>query len=215
MIDWNQIKAVFLDMDGTLLDLHFDNHFWLEFLPKYYASQNKITIEESKSTLMSRYQAKQGQLDWYCVDYWSRTLGVNIIDLKQNLKHKISLRPSVLDFLSSLKDKNKRIVLLTNAHRDTLNLKMTEVPIGHFFDRMISSHDIGLPKESLDFWPALQKTESFALENSLLIDDSKAVLESAKRYGFKYLLGISLPDLKAPPNPAKSFVTLDDFKQII
>ncbi|MBR42550.1 MAG: haloacid dehalogenase, partial [Acidiferrobacter sp.] len=26
MIDWNQIESVFLDLDGTLLDLRFDNH---------------------------------------------------------------------------------------------------------------------------------------------------------------------------------------------
>ena len=26
MINWQQIDTVFLDMDGTLLDLHFDNY---------------------------------------------------------------------------------------------------------------------------------------------------------------------------------------------
>ena len=27
---WRDIDTVLLDMDGTLLDLHYDNHFWLE-----------------------------------------------------------------------------------------------------------------------------------------------------------------------------------------
>ncbi len=215
MIDWNQINTVFLDMDGTLLDLHFDNHFWLEFLPKRYASKNKITLDEAKNTLQARYKAKQGQLEWYCIDYWSDELEINIIDLKSELKHKINLRPSVKPFLSSLKLKNKRIVLLTNAHRDTLNLKMTEAPLTHFFDRMISSHDIGLPKENLDFWSELQKTEAFMVKDSLLIDDSKTVLESARLYGFQHLLAINLPDLTASPNTIESFAALDDFRQII
>src|SRR5688572_6670841 len=34
MIDWNAVDTVLLDMDGTLLDLHFDNYFWLTHLPK-------------------------------------------------------------------------------------------------------------------------------------------------------------------------------------
>ncbi|HBT55971.1 MAG TPA: haloacid dehalogenase, partial [Pseudomonas sp.] len=33
MLNWNAIDTVLLDMDGTLLDLHFDNHFWLEHMP--------------------------------------------------------------------------------------------------------------------------------------------------------------------------------------
>ena len=27
-IDWTQLDTILLDMDGTLLDLEFDNHFW-------------------------------------------------------------------------------------------------------------------------------------------------------------------------------------------
>ncbi|MCP4043692.1 MAG: haloacid dehalogenase, partial [Gammaproteobacteria bacterium] len=33
VINWNSIHTVLLDMDGTLLDLHFDNQFWLEHVP--------------------------------------------------------------------------------------------------------------------------------------------------------------------------------------
>ena len=32
--DWSCIEVVCLDMDGTVLDLHFDNLFWLEVLPR-------------------------------------------------------------------------------------------------------------------------------------------------------------------------------------
>ncbi|MEK9134555.1 MAG: haloacid dehalogenase, partial [Pseudomonadota bacterium] len=30
MVAWNNLDTLLLDLDGTLLDLHYDNHFWLE-----------------------------------------------------------------------------------------------------------------------------------------------------------------------------------------
>ncbi|HOP18299.1 MAG TPA: haloacid dehalogenase, partial [Gammaproteobacteria bacterium] len=72
MLDWNDIDTVLLDMDGTLLDLHFDNHFWLEHVPRRYAEARGIGLEESSRELMARYQDIQGTLEWYCVDHWTR-----------------------------------------------------------------------------------------------------------------------------------------------
>ena len=72
MFDWEDIDTVLLDMDGTLLDLHFDNHFWLEYVPQRYAEQHGISLDAAKQELMQRYRQVEGTLDWYCVDYWSR-----------------------------------------------------------------------------------------------------------------------------------------------
>ena len=43
LIDWEEIDTILLDMDGTLLDLNYDLHFWLEHLPLIYASQHQIS----------------------------------------------------------------------------------------------------------------------------------------------------------------------------
>ncbi|HNG60363.1 MAG TPA: haloacid dehalogenase, partial [Cellvibrionaceae bacterium] len=40
MIPWQAIDTLLLDMDGTLLDLHYDNYFWLEYLPRAFAAKN-------------------------------------------------------------------------------------------------------------------------------------------------------------------------------
>ena len=42
-LPWSDIDTVLLDMDGTLLDLHFDNHFWLEHLPQRYAELHGVS----------------------------------------------------------------------------------------------------------------------------------------------------------------------------
>jgi putative hydrolase of the HAD superfamily len=51
MINWNNIDTVLLDMDGTLLDLHFDNYFWLTHVPQRYAEAHGIDAEEAKTRL--------------------------------------------------------------------------------------------------------------------------------------------------------------------
>ena len=51
MINWKNIDTVLLDMDGTLLDLHFDNHFWQTFVPLRYAQQHAGGAFEVKDVL--------------------------------------------------------------------------------------------------------------------------------------------------------------------
>src|SRR5699024_6401143 len=42
VIDWDRIDTVWLDLDGTVLDLHFDVRFWHEHLPARYAQTHGI-----------------------------------------------------------------------------------------------------------------------------------------------------------------------------
>ncbi|MEW8562777.1 MAG: HAD family hydrolase, partial [Candidatus Thiodiazotropha sp.] len=124
MIDWNQIDIVMLDMDGTLLDLHFDNHFWLEHVPARYAEANGMVLEQAKHELLARYKSVEGTLEWYCIDHWSRELELDIALLKEEVDHLIAVHPHVVDFLDQLMCAGKERILVTNAHQKTLALKM-------------------------------------------------------------------------------------------
>jgi len=75
-MDWKSITTVFLDLDGTLLDLSFDNYFWHEFVPLRYGEKNQLEFLTAKQALLKRYKSKAGSLEWYCVDYWSDELGL-------------------------------------------------------------------------------------------------------------------------------------------
>ena len=219
MIDWREIDTVLLDMDGTLLDLHFDSHFWLEHLPKRYvelhqldeASQAALTKEQ----LIARITDMQGTLSWYSLAYWSRELGVDIVALKREVQHLIGLRSDALDFLTWLKQAHPRVVLATNADRASLALKLPLTGLENYLDAIISSEDVGAAKEEQAFWFALQEREPFDPARTLFIDDNPHVLESAREFGVKHLLGIKQPNSQRPEKELQEFIALDTFAQLL
>jgi len=215
MIPWQSVSSVFLDMDGTLLDLHFDNHFWREHVPQRYAEKNGLDLESARAELFPRFARAEGTLDWYCVDYWTRELGLDIPMLKQEVDHLIAVHPHVVNFLEQLREAGKRIVLVTNAHGKSLSLKFERTQIGHHFDAVVCAHDIGLPKEHGEFWQRLQKTESFEPDQTLLIDDSLPVLHSANQYGIRYLLAVYHPDSKGPKREVDPFPAIRHFTDLM
>lgn len=215
MFDWEQIDTVLLDMDGTLLDLHFDNHFWLEYVPLRYAEQQGLSLEGAKEELTQRYKKVEGTLNWYCVDYWSRELALDIPLLKAEVDHLIAIHPHVTDFLQCLKKAGKSRVLVTNAHQKALKLKMKKTRLGSHLDEVISAHDIGLPKENPAFWARLQQVVNFLPAHTLFIDDSLPVLRSARHFGIAHLLCMLQPDARQPPLETNEFKALEHFEPLL
>lgn len=215
MLDWQVIDTVLLDMDGTLLDLHFDNFFWRQHVPKRYAELHNISLADANADLSGRYQRHLGTLNWYCVDFWSRELQLDIARLKTEVQHLIAIHPQVPEFLRAIRAAGKRVTLVTNAHHKSLNLKMQRTRLDIHFDAMITSHQIGLPKEHPDFWHKLQTTESYNPLTTLLIDDSLPVLRSAQTYGIAYLLAIYNPDSKEGVKDVEEFRAIASFKDIM
>ncbi|WP_136248136.1 GMP/IMP nucleotidase [Halomonas borealis] len=214
MIDWRAIDTVLLDMDGTLLDLHFDSHFWLEHLPRRYVELHRLDAA-SQETIRARILREQGTLNWYSLAYWSRELGIDVLSLKREVQHLIGLRGDALDFLRWLKRAHPRVVLATNADREGLALKLPLTGLEEYLDAIVSSADLGVPKEAQEFWFALQEVEPFDPERTLFIDDNPAVLESAREFGIRHLLGIKRPDSQKPEKELEEFIALDRFATLL
>ena len=214
-LDWPTIRTVFLDMDGTLLDLHFDNYFWREHVPLRYAQMHGLDLMQAKEDLFPRFQKAEGTMEWYCVDYWSNELGLDIAMLKEEVDHLIAVFPHVTDFLDAVRKNGLRVVLVTNAHGKSLALKMDRTRLGGHFDALICSHDFGIPKENPEFWIRLQDRESFDRQSTLLVDDSLSVLRSAEQYGIRHLLAVLQPDTRGPVRDIVEYPAIHSFLEIM
>ncbi len=215
IIDWKNIETVLLDMDGTILDLSFDNYFWRELLPKVYAEKNTLSLEQSRLHLTRSYAKIEGKLQWYCLDFWSEQLQINLAELKDSVREKVAYRPGAVDFLAFLQRENKKTILVTNAHPKSLEIKLLTTNFNQYFAALTSSHEYGYPKEEQDYWKKLQSHLEFNPENTLFIDDSIAILTAAKKYGIKYCYGISQPDLKQDIINTHPFEAIHDFSSLV
>ena len=215
MISWNRVDTVLLDMDGTLLDLHYDNHFWHEHVPQRYAEKHQVTLQAAKGELSARYRRAEGTLDWYCVDYWTRELGLDIPRLKQEIEHMIMLRPHVVEFLGAVRALQKRLLLVTNAHGKALALKLARTRLDQHFDGVVCAHELGLPKEDVGFWDRMQRVQPFKSRSSILIDDSLPVLRSAQRYGIGQLLAVTQPDSQLPARQITEFPAIAYLNEVM
>lgn len=194
-----------LDMDGTILDLAFDNYIWKDLVPRRYAAANDISFEAAREHLFTQYRAVHGDLEWYCLDHWNERLGIDVVKIHHDATHRIGYLPGALGFLRAVHAQDIRVLLVTNSHRGTLALKDAVTGLGDYFDGVHTSHDYGHAKESQSFWRAFQDDVGFDVTSTLFVDDSQPVLRSAAEYGVEMLVTVTRPDTSEPPRRGSAF----------
>jgi len=214
-VDWDRIDTVLVDMDGTLLDLAFDNFFWLELVPEQYADVNGCSLEYARAELGARFDAIAGTLNWYCLDHWTRDLGLDLRALKRRNAHLVRYLPGAREFLAAVRARGKNLWIVTNSHRDTLAVKTEQTGIDRLVDRVVISHDFRAPKESSEFWHGLERRHPFARGRTLLIEDSLPVLAAARAYGVAHAIAIRRPDSRRPPREIDAFAAVDSVAQLL
>jgi len=202
-------------MDGTLLDLYFDWHFWMDYLPRLVAEKDGLPLAEAKEKVRTAIEARQGTLQWYCTDYWSQVFDLPVARHKHDLKHMIRPHPGAEAFLERLRALGKRLALVTNAHRDSLMLKLEQTAIGCHFDAILCAHDYGMPKEDARLWTKIRRDFDYAPPRTLLIDDNIRALRAAQQAGIRHLLAASHVSPHMPPVDSEGFSCFHRFEDIM
>jgi putative hydrolase of the HAD superfamily len=215
MVNWSAIDTVLLDMDGTLLDLSFDNYFWLEYLPSRYAAHHGCDLVSATQYLQNLSTSLHGTLDWYCLDYWSTQIDMDVEALKTEVKHLIRFRPGTAEFLGFLQAQGKQTMLVTNAHPKALRLKLLASGLDQHMQICFSSHNFKLAKENSGFWDRLREHTRLDYKRCLFIDDSLNVLRCAHAEGVHNLLHVLQPDTTQAARPRSEFPGLLDFKELM
>jgi len=212
---WSQIDTILLDMDGTLLDKYFDDHFWEEYVPKIFAETNGLSEKDARKILLQRYQSVENTLQWTDLDYWSERLGLDIPELKCKIDHLIQVHPYVVDFLDYIKNINKEVHLVTNAHSKTLDIKLRKTALGSHFDRIVCAEEIGYAKEQPEFWNKLAEHLHFDKGRTLLADDTAKVLHSAQQYGMGFPVFVARPSSRIPVKFSPDYPSITYFNELI
>ena len=170
---FKDIECLLIDMDGVILDNAYDNDFWQNQIPEVIADNKGIAFDDAKRLAIQIFNYKKNTKDWYDVDYWSNMLNIDIEAQKRSEKSfsRISLYDGVIDTLSVLKNKTKTI-LITNAHRKTLNIKLEKYNLNPYFDEMVCAHELNYVKEDIQLWYMLRSKYRLDYEKTLLVEDT-------------------------------------------
>lgn len=211
--EWDSISWVLLDMDGTLLDLCFDDTFWRIGVPEQYARHHNVELALAEETVNQIATTWSGKLEWYCVDFWSEQLGFDIRPGKSQLAHLIGFRAGALAFLKWLKHSGRHVILATNAHPDSIALKDTRTDLNQWIDQVLDAHSAEAPKESPEYWHWLQEKTGFLPEKTLFIDDNDHILDSAGKAGIRHLVGVQTPNSQAAIKTSR-YPAFDHFQEL-
>jgi HAD superfamily hydrolase (TIGR01509 family) len=188
--DWPLIDTVLLDLDGTLLDQAYDNHIWRDLVPHRFALARSLELHVAYAEIARLFAERSGTLDWYCIEYWSRTLGIDVGALHREVRSHVAWLPGARDFLVRMRAQGRRLLLLTNSHPIALAVKHEQTGVLDYLDGAVTSHEFGAPKEDARFWRAAVEKFTYDPGRSLFADDNAKMLVAARDAGIRWVYGV-------------------------
>ncbi|HJT20301.1 MAG TPA: HAD family hydrolase [Nitrospira sp.] len=214
-VDWSQIDDVLLDMDGTLLDRHFDNFFFEEALPRRYAALHRLPFEDARDRLMAMYRSVEQDLAWTDLHYWSGRVGIDVVAMHRELAHMIGFLPGAEHFLSAMKEQGKRVTILTNAHPAGVEIKSEKTGLDRLVHRIVDAFEVGYLKMRPDYWPACRRLVGFDPARSFYIDDDEHCLTAASRFGLAQLFHSAKSSTQLPPSFSATFRSVEQLPVLL
>ncbi len=206
------IECLLVDMDGVILDNTYDNNFWQNQIPNVLSKKRNISFNDAKRLAIQIFNFKKNTKDWYDLDYWSNMLDIDIEAEKRSDESlsKIKLYDHVTETLTKLK-KSIKLILITNAHRKTLNIKLGKYDISPYFDEMICAHELHYVKEDIQLWYMLKSKFKLNFEKTILVEDTINNINVALSAGVSSAVYVGDEDFK----PSEKILQLNSINDLL
>jgi putative hydrolase of the HAD superfamily len=184
----NRTKMVSFDLDGTVTDISFADSVWLEGIPRFFADKNGVSLEDAKRQVMGEYaRVGKDRLEWYDLGYWIEKLCLDVRPeiLLNSFQHKIKIYPEVVEVLEEFSSEGFRLIIVSNARREFVNLELQKTNIARYFERVYSStSDFGLIKKTAELYRKICRIcNVFPNEVTHVGDDHTFDFEIPRRLG--------------------------------
>jgi putative hydrolase of the HAD superfamily len=147
----SEIKFISFDVSGTLTIPKFSDLVWHEGIPRLFAREKCIKLQEAKDYIEKEYnKVGEERLEWYDIKYWFKKFGLSDYrKLLAHYKHEIAHYPEVKDALENL-SKSYKLIITSNSAREFLDLEIKELE--GYFTYIFSALDFEQVKKSGNFY---------------------------------------------------------------
>jgi len=125
----NKLKIISFDVDGTLVDLEYNDLIWFKEIPELVAKKKKVSFEKSLKYVSEEYiKLGEHNLNWYDINYWITYFKLEVSPKKilEKYESQVKIFPEVIPLLEELK-KNFILIVITAMPREFLIPKMKKL----------------------------------------------------------------------------------------
>ena len=167
----NILKIISFDVDGTLVDLEYNDLIWFKEIPELIAKKKRISFEKSLKYVGEEYN-KLGEhnLNWYDINYWVTYFGLKVSpnNILDKYESQVKIFPEVISLLEELKE-NFILIIISSMPREFLIPKMKK--LGKYFKFSFSALSDFKELKNSEIYSKISKTLNVLPERILHIGD--------------------------------------------
>lgn len=215
MNDKRKIKALLLDMDGTVTDTEkYYNSAFTEVMheigyPEFKKSDALIHRSLNHSDARAYYKKKYGEsFDWDMVH--DRT---GKLVKEYSKKYGVKVKSGFFELMDFCKENNIRRAIVTATGLEDAKKRLEAAGVIDFFSDIISAHDVKKGKPYPDAYLFALRTLHLSAGDCITVEDSPNGIRSSVAAGIRTIM---VPDLSGPDEELKKilFAVCPDLKEV-